>query len=476
MPTRAQLANRFAGLFRDEAARQRLAGLRKKHVTVPTFCLTTSSLRHIQQWVRRLEDIERGQVRAHGNFFTDPAGIGLVDNSVQPAVLTTAGIDFLSFKPVFQNSPEKEEYQLVKTLYFENHRHSVEAGGLLRDKREHLLSVLNQFENRRQEFTSNPKLLVVTELIGGFPGAVTAFHALPAEYLSAYAGFNEDEFAQLCDGPGFLPGLSFLCARIGREFSRAQERRLHQVVSMALLTIAKMIPEGGTGSLKVPTPYSNLVSEKDLFDVHEKYTTDLSIWSDGIGYQVSNSIHFTAPADGIIIHGASVLPLNQPPEGLGMVGARDPRRSKRRGTDKPSTTLIINPLLSEAAEDYVESTVLVPRHGDSLVRVGHRQGEVLGLDDGNVPGADFYVVDADDTPVEFIEVKCISGNLPTTVSLTRAEYIRAHRCADRNIPYRLILFDEKTNEFYEIENFAAQIFNIRIEELVQFSLKITAVN
>src|SRR5207237_833067 len=123
-----------------------------------------------------------------------------------------------------------------------------------------------------------------------------------------------------------------------------------------------------------------------------------------------------------LLRNATLQPQAGTPAGIGQAPANHGNRSKRRGGQQVQTR-VINPLVSEAAEDYVEDTFLRPDYGANLVRVGHRSGEVLSLPDGMVPGADFYVIDPAGTPNEFIEIKSISGTPPAEISLTRPEFL-----------------------------------------------------
>jgi hypothetical protein len=244
-------------------------------------------------------------------------------------------------------------------------------------------------------------------------------------------------------------------------------------MSMALLTIAQAVPAGSTVPLVVPPPYSSLLTAKDIFERHTNYTTDVSVWFDGVGYQVSTPMTITPIPGGALplLRNATLQPQAGVPAGTGQAPANHGNRSRRRGGQRVQTR-VINPLVSEAAEDYVEDAFLRPEYGANLIRVGHRRGEVLSLPDGMVPGADFYVIDAAGTPNEFIEVKSISGAPPAEVSLTRPEFLRARQCAQQGIPYRLILVDIATNESYEVDDFLARIAALTLDETTQFSIKI----
>jgi hypothetical protein len=381
-----------------------------------------------------------------------------------------AGQEFLAFRPTLQNDPAQAEYQLQKILYFSNHAHSARARQLLANKQNHLDSVLAQLNTTRPILLSRPGLLVIAELLGSLPGAIQGLLNLSEGDLTALAQLGEAGFEQLCHAPN---GLVRLCRKIGGEYTRAEERRLHQIMSMALLTIAQAVPAGSTMPLVVPPPYSNLLTAKDVFERHANYTTDLSVWSDGVGYQVSTSMTIIPLPGGALplLMNATLQPQAGFPAGTGQAPANHGNRSPRRGGQKVQTR-VINPLVSEAAEDYVEDTFLRPEYGANLVRAGHRRGEVLSLPDGIVPGADFYVIDPAGTPNEFIEVKSISGSPPAEVSLTRPEFLRARLCAQQGIPYRLILVDIATNQSYEVDDFVVQIAALTLDETTQFSIKI----
>lgn len=465
------LAQRFANIFNDPAAQAMLAGLGRR-VTVPTFSFTTTSLRHMRKVFDRLDEINNGVFEDRGNFLSDPAAFGLVDRSTNPATLTGEGQELLSYRITLRDDPAQAEYQLLKILYFGGHAHTAGVQDFLNQKRTHLLSVLQQF-GRRRVVLDQPSLLVVAEYIGSFPGALQRFLALSDQDLTRLVELGDEAFGSLCSNAHFTQGLAFLCGKIGGEYRRAQDRRLHQIISMALLEIAQAVPAGGTMPLMVPAPYSNLLTAKDIFDRHTNYTSDVSVWFDGVSYQVSTSM-VLAPVPGAalpILHNAQLQPQVARPVGTGQAPANHRDRRKRRGATQVQTR-VINPLLSEAAEDYVENTFLRDDYGDNLLRVGHRRGETLSLPDGMVPGADFYVIDAAANPTAFIEVKGIVGEPPADISLTRAEYLRARRCVERGLPYRLILVDIAIPQAFEVNGFDARIAVWTLEEAKQFTVAI----
>ncbi len=120
------LAKRFAALFDDPAAKTGLSHFAGGgHVSIPTFALTTTSLRHLPKWFDRLSDIAAHHIKPHGNFVSDPAAIGLVDGATSPPSLTPIGAAFLSKKTGLYGNAPRAEYELVKLLYFSGAKHSV---------------------------------------------------------------------------------------------------------------------------------------------------------------------------------------------------------------------------------------------------------------------------------------------------------------------------------------------------------------
>ena len=467
------LARKFASLFDDPDAQEALAMLGAR-TRLPTFNLATSSLRHLPKWFDRLEKINNRQIGSHGNFVSDPASIGLVDSSLIPPVLTSAGQEFLSHKALLYNNPAQAEYQLLKTLYFGDHAHEEKAQSVLDSKRDHMLAVLRQFSAPRQEFLSQPSLLVIAELIASFPGAISQFLSLSEQELLQLAQMSEESFKALCSGVEFLDGLSRLCQRIGSDYTRAQERRLHHIISMAILTIVASIPPGGTETLRVPAPFSNLLTEQDIFNLHAKYTSDLVVWTDGVGYFVSAFLPIPESAPPLTrdnLKGAKLLPQRSTRKKTSLA-ATDASRNKVRAAQQEQSIQIINPLLSIAAEDLAEKEILSSMYGEHLVRAGHRSGEITPLPDGHVPGADFYVTDDEDTPIQFIEVKSIAGNLPVIISLTQAEYLRACMCVASGIPYGLLLVDVAKRQYVCVDGFDEELAQLKLGEVLQFSVKI----
>lgn len=468
------LAKKFESLFTDPEAKRQLARIQDSaHILLPTFNLTTTSLRHLKKWFDRLDDINRGIYRRHGNFYSDPASIGLVDNSVRPRVLTPAGQAFLSYKPSLYNNPLRAEYQLIKILYFDGYTHNLSVQKFLTEKRNHMLNVLSHFfySPARRLFLQNPRLLVIAELIANCQGAVSKLLNLSQQDLLAFNDLGENGFKTLCSGAGCLPGINRLCWRIGNDYTRGEERRLHYIISMALLYIAQSISHNHASTLAVPPPFSNLLSELDIYTIHSSYTSDIIIWFDGTSYQVSSSLAIPYPTKPVVQF-LTLQPQTRLPEGTSSAAANDLRRRKKRTAKPTKTAVIIDQVASERSEDFIENHILRPRYGAQLIRVGHCIGEIISLPDGMVPGADFYVTNDKGDPIEFIEVKSISGNPPTDVSLTRAEYLRARHCAKNNIPYRLILVNLTNGQIYEISDFIPIIVNMTISDVIQFTVRV----
>jgi len=470
------LSKKFETLFENHRAKNALLHMAvSKQTNLPTFNLATTSLRHLNKWFDRLDEINQGIYRGHGNYYSDPATIGLVNKTGHPPTLTPAGLRFLSHKKTLYNDPAKAEYQLIKTLYFSDYEHSPEVQDVLEAKQKHMLKVLEQFSPSQscRLFLSQPDLLVIAELIASFPGAVPRLVNLPPHDLLDLAGLGENGFKKLCSGQGFLPGLARLCRRIGCDYTRGQERRLHYIINMALISIAKNIPHNKAVPLVIPSPFSNLLTEIDVYKLHSFYTSDIVIWFDGTSYQTSSSIApQVTPRAVSAIRPLSIQLQTGTPSGTGIASSNDNKRKRRRAAKPTKTTIIIDQIASERSEDFIESNVLSTQYGPQLVRVGHRVGEILSLPDGLVPGADFYVINDVDQPIEFIEIKSISGNPPVDVSLTRAEYLRACRCAGEKIPYRIFLVNLPNGHIYELSDFASEISIANLSDVIQFTIRV----
>ena len=469
------LAERFASIFDAPAAREKLSQF-GRHVPLPTFNLTATSLRHLNMWFDRLNDISRGAVRQHGNFFSDPAAVGLVDNNVRPRVLTRAGQAFLALRSSLRNDEYRAEYELLKILYFTEGVATPSAQSFLNSKRQYLSLVLTQFSPAptRHLFLDHPKLLVLAELVANFDGAIQRLVSLSEDDLIDIKRLGENGFTTLCSGPGFPNGLDALCRRIGAGYTRAEVRRLHYLISMCLLTISEELPRQGAARLVIPTPYCNLLTEADIYNRHIRYTSDISIWFDSVDFQISTSLALRPGAPAVpILRPVSLQPQTGLPGGRGRAPPTDASRRAHRAAKHATVLIVLDPVMSERAEDLAEATILPPRFGDNLVRFGHRSRENIALPDGMVPGADFYVIDQGTSdPVEFIEIKSVTGRIPFDISLTRAEYLRARQCAEVGLSYSLILVDIATGLFYEETNFAHTLSRLEMGEVIQITIRL----
>lgn len=477
------LENRFARVLSEPRAKKKLASLAGcKRLPLYTFNLATTSLRHLPAWFDRLEDIKQGRSRTHGNFFSDPAAIGLVDNSVRPRVLTPAGEKFLSYKPYLYKKPAEAEYRLVEILYFSGFSFNARVQSFLHKKRRHMLRVLKGLvaasSPKRQLFLAEPRLLVIIELIANFPGALKRFVALSENDLKALVQLGEKGFDRLGSNCTLysgdtLRGFKKLCHRIGSDYTRAEERRLHYIFSMTLLEIKQSISLREAKVLTVPAPFSNLINEFDIYRRYSSYTTDITVWLEDSTFFVSayeEAFATTTPVQ-VVTHRAKIQPQTKPPSGVASKPVTAPVRQRRKTYAMP-TVYVSDPIVSERSEDLVEQA-LQAKYRSRLIRVGHREGEIYSLSDGLVPGADFYVVDKNNQPVEFIEVKSVTRQPPVEISITRAELTRAIKCSAQGKPYVLMLVNVATNEIYNLGDVARQLANLQLTQVSQFTVKIS---
>jgi hypothetical protein len=470
------LGSIFSELFADPAATAMVASLApRQHTDLPTFTLTTSSLRHMHKWFERLQAIDLGVQGSHGNFYSDPAAIGLVDEEHDPPVLTEVGRQLLARRPLLQEDPPRAEYELLRLLYFCGFRHHRRVAKALEAKVGHLYRILRGISpsDERGIFIAEPPLLAILELIGSFPGAVESFTALPGEVLHRFAQLREEEFANLCPRREYGAGLSRLCRRVGSDFRRAADRRLHAILSMSLLTLVRRLPAKGTVPLEAPAPYRNLLSEQDLYQRHSEYTEDLLIWFDGTKFVTTKAVpgRLVKPSSTPMVVGV-IVPQS----------AATGRRSRRRIAGKPRGSTraeggkigfeLKDPVAAKRAEDFVERSLLIPQYGEQLVRVGHTPRETEPMVDGFVPGADFYVEDDRGKAEAFIEVKSTSGGPPAQISLTHAEYSRAVRCHATSIPYRLVLVDLNEQRCYESAAVGSWLSSATLDDVVAIVVRV----
>jgi hypothetical protein len=474
------LSDVFSSLFASAEAKTLLASLQERtHLSLPTFDLTTTSLRHLNKWLQRLEDIESGRIpeRPHGNFFSDPASIGLVSLAKRPYILTRAGKEFLGLKASLANSPARAEYELVRILYSGKHKHPKNVRAFLNQKRSNMLDLLRRFQQTSSAplFLSHAGLLVIAELVAPFQGALENLLNLDESALLAFESLGEEGFKNLCGGRSYPPGLSRLCKRIGSDYTRGEERRVHFVFSMAILTILSGLQKSTEARLTIPFPFSNLITESTLFKVWPDYTHDISVWFDGesfrcrIGNQMTKSGQLSLGRE---LKAVAIIPQTGDPSGTGSAPDKSPKRKSIRRSARGRSTIVLDHVLSEQAEDKIEAILEAESLPGYLFRVGHRTGELLAMSDGLVPGADFYVLDQRDRPVQFIEVKAISNLPPAEISLTRAEYMRVLKCIRQGIQYRLYVVDISTGWCAEVRDFSSSVSTLRLEETVQFVIRV----
>ncbi len=134
----------FSSIFECPAARDRLASL-GAHISLATFSLTTTSLRHLPRWYDRIEEIQNGVRKSRPNFLSDPEAIGLIytDQSNGSVSLTPVGKEFLKSKSYGYSDPCKGEYKLIDLLYYQGMQHTHYATNFLNRKKENLIKFLS---------------------------------------------------------------------------------------------------------------------------------------------------------------------------------------------------------------------------------------------------------------------------------------------------------------------------------------------
>jgi len=391
-------------------------------------------------------------------------GLALED----PLRLSSSGEYLLSQRDVLQNDESRAEYELMRAVYFSGFQLSGRAESYAQVKESNLLKTLAEFVGPRRIFLDRPRLLVLAELISSFPGALVRLQGFDDEVLIAFEQLGQEGFREVPAHVQLPPGGAELCKRIGTDYTRAEERRLHQIVSMALLTIKDALSPGETLPLHIPQPYSNLLTEEYLFEKHLVYSTDLGVWPDGVNLMVSNSPEVLVPVEEDARPSfLELVPLRNR-RNSAPINPRDPRHQRRRSVP-PQVMVPINTTFSEKSEDFVGNDLR--RHfGERLIRAGHTDLEASYLPDGMVPGADFFVLEGDDTISRFVEVKTVYGAAPFVVSFTRAEYARAIDCARRGVPYDLVLVELSPLRFHHYPRFEGILQDLELTHLEQFSV------
>lgn len=417
-----------------------------------------------------MEAIQNGAISTHSNFFSDPAAIGLVRQTPQGGRLTPAGRAFLQTKPFGYSNPDRAEYCLLKTLYYSRFNHTRVAARFLHEKKSHLENFLSLCSPTpaRQLLLQRPKLLTVAEYISCIPTALLRLLQMDSTFLLQLAELGEPAFDALgqSDDP---PGLSRFCHKIASDYTRASARRLHTLLSMALLAVRAnlLAAQMDFDTLSIPYPFCNLLSETDLFKLAAKYTSDIEIAPDPSGYLVLLNEFEVAPPPATPVQ-TLVLRSLQPRTPRTRTTATIPQ------TRPPATSfIVVDAALSHHAESYFETHPCARAHGNALLRVGHTNLETVPLEDGLVPGADF-IVGPPDAPQRFIEIKATRNDPPQSINLTRGEYLRAKRCHDTGVPYQMFVLTFNTPltspRLYEIKDFAALANSLTLSQLLSLHI------
>ncbi len=456
--------------FAQPAARDRLEAL-GHHIELPTFNLATTSLRHTNKWLDRLEEIDSGQVKPHGNFISDPAALGPAYRTPKGVGLTQAGRVFLGVKDRVYENPHKAEYELIKILYSGQIVLTGNARNFLDNKRKNLLNFLNHCRPtpQRQIMFADPRLLSIAEMLAAFEGALNVFFSLSKTELQELARLGEDGFKSLFPADANPPGISRLCTKIGSDYTRAADRRKNMIFSMTLLTVWQALRRRGVhgDKLEIPEPFCNLISPSDLYEFHERFTDDLTVAVDDEGFIVvrRDAEDLPAPKIQTITVAAMVKKLRKTPV----------RRTARGIVRKPSGRFL-DLALTEEAEQYVHDQVLRPRYGKNVVRIGHTDLEQVPLDDEMLPGADFLIRKADGSVQEFFEVKSTRARFPSSITLTRGEFARIKRCLENDIPYTLYVVSyedvSRIPTVILVKDFAQVVQDVDLDALLSFEVPI----
>jgi hypothetical protein len=230
------LAQVFVDLFSDTQAQNAIKAYHT-HTRLGTFNLATTSLRHIPKWYDRLSGIAKGVGGAHGNYYSDPQALGLVNTVAKPS-LTAAGKEFLKSQKFFYSDPARAEYRLNKILYY-GPNSPLANSPLLQLRRRNLRLFLRKCRpTQNARFVlDDERLLTMAELISSFGSALETFLLLSVTDLKAFSDLGEDGFDTLLDGMAVGHGYVTLAVKIGGEYTRARERRRNYLLSHLFLSI-----------------------------------------------------------------------------------------------------------------------------------------------------------------------------------------------------------------------------------------------
>jgi len=464
----------FIHLFDDPEAQQQVQAYRP-HARLRTFNLATTSLRHIRKWYDRLSDINQGVHRTHGNYYSDPQSLGLI-NTTGPAsaVLTPAGREFLNTSQFYYNDPARGEYALSKILYYGGHTLGHHARSFLDSKHDNLIEFLRKCRptaNTRLVLDDD-RLLAIAEILSSFGLALEAFLLLNRTDLLAFAELGERGFNSLLHGVSVSQGFASLARRIAGDYTRASVRRRNYLLAHLFLSLRNQLVSSGSQYLQlaIPYPYANLLTERIAYEEVSDFTDDIAIEPEAGGFSVFlREIVSTQPVPVAPSIRTIQLATRRP-------RTRIPRTIPASGTRAraPEPYYVEAPLAVEA-ENFVERT-LRSDYGDAIQRVGHTLEETMPLSDGLLPGADIIIRDQMGEPVRYVEVKSARGDLPPSIRLTAAEYTRALKCSVDNIPYDLYVVSFPEHQLSpsvsRLADFQVAISGLTISELLSMEIRI----
>ena len=284
-----RLAETFLQLFNEPEAQRQVASYHP-HTQIRAFNLATTSLRHIQKWYDRLSDIDHGIYRQHGNYYSDPQALGLIDRTgPSSAVLTATGREFLSTAQSYYHNPAQAEYALNKILYYGGHTLG-NADTFLENKRHNLYKFLRKCRLTPNTSTvlNDDRLLVMAEILSSFGSALEAFLLLDPANLQAFAELGERGFNSLLQGVQVGQGYIDLARRIAGDYTRASVRRRNYLLSHLFLTLRSNLISSASSylHLTIPYPYANLLTERTAYEQVTHFTDDIAIEAEPGGYIV----------------------------------------------------------------------------------------------------------------------------------------------------------------------------------------------
>lgn len=429
-------------------------------------------LRHLQKWYDRLEEICKGTTSGHPNFYSDPTSVGLVAGTQKNAKLTAAGKSFYNSRSLGHDNSYKAEYYLMRSLYFENHKHNSKAKMFLDSRLAHMyhfLSICSPTPNKNL-LIEKPKLLTIAEYITKYKSALLKFMQLEPETLTKLEALGEKGFQTLIkkDVP---KGICRICRKIGGDYTRASNRRRDMIFSIAILTIRNSLLRSGKyfDRLQVPYPFCNLISEIDIANYAHLYTNEVEIVQDGLGFLALVKTITLSKAPKIEIEKFSFKRKNAKK-------VKIKKATKPSVARKPITKIhFFDSATGNQAETYLAKNILSKEYGKKLIRIGHTDLESRVLSDGLIVGSDF-LVGSFEKPELFIEVKSTKNFPPRRIQVTSNEYLRAKKCLNDKIKYILYIlaFDDPQScpRIYKNEEFAQEADSLQIIDLISLEIPI----